>query len=96
MGDIVDIGMLILAATLSALAAYHWKFHGLIIGIFIFWALGILRMEFLMLIDTEYEPGVLGAGWVLIIGWLLGAIWCLPFTIAKVIVLKKQIAEKQA
>ena len=90
MGHIIDIGMLILAASLSAFISYRWKYYGFIVGVIIFWALGILRMEALMLVDTEYEPGVLGAAWVLIVGWVLGAIWCLPFTIGKVIALRKQ------
>ena len=95
MGYVVDIGILLFSAVLSAYIAYRWKYIGFVFGVIIIWIFGIIKMEALMIVDPGYEPGVLGASWVAFGGWLFGIIWCLPFTVSKVISQRKEKALNQ-
>ncbi|MFC6635021.1 hypothetical protein [Microbulbifer taiwanensis] len=89
MNELASTGILIAGAALSALLAYRWLYLGFFLGIVIFWFSGVVRVEVLMLLDKSYEPGVGGTAWVVITGWLLGIIWCLPFSIARFFISKK-------
>ena len=51
------------------------------------------RYELLTYLDDKYEAGVLAAVTLGFTGWVLGLIWCLPFTVIRLIINSKKALE---
>ncbi len=79
MGYFADIGVLVLAAIISAALVLRFGVIGFVIGVVSVWALGILRIQLLYRIDPQRDAAMLDAAWVAVLGWIVGVLWCAPF-----------------
>ena len=79
MSHFADIGVLVIAAILSAALVLRFGLIGFFIGVTTVWALGILRIEMLYRLDPQRHAAMLDAAWVSVLGWIVGMIWCGPF-----------------
>ena len=84
MGHFIDIAMSLSGLFLSAYIAFRFKYIGFILGAILLWVYGILRMELIMSVDSEYNPGVIGFWWVHYAS-IYCLLWCVPFTLSKFI-----------
>jgi hypothetical protein len=79
MTHFADIGVLVIAAIISAALVLRFGVIGFFIGVVTVWALGILRIELLYRLDPQRDAAMLDAAWVAVVGWIVGVIWCAPF-----------------
>jgi len=79
MTHFADIGVLAIAAIVSAVLVLRFGIFGFIGGVMAVLALGILRIELLYRLDPHRDAAMLDAAWVAAFGWIVGAIWCVPF-----------------
>ena len=80
-----DIGVLAIAAIISAALVLRFGIIGFFIGVISVWALGILRIELLYHFDPERDAAMLDAAWLAVTGWVVGVIWCAPFLAGRLI-----------
>ena len=80
---VIDIGVLLLGAIVSAFVVLRWNWLGAIVGFFVFWGFCYLRLEGLYFLDPERENGVLDAAFIGIVAPGLGFVWCSGFLLAR-------------
>lgn len=83
MAYFADIGVLVVAAIISAALALRFGIIGFICGVVCVWGLGIVRIELLYRLDPQRDAAMLDAAWVAVVGWIVGAIWCAPFIVTR-------------
>lgn len=71
---------------ISAFLAFKFVLKGLFVGVPLVWLSFFARYELLTYLDDKYEAGVLAAVTLGFTGWVLGLIWCLPFTAIRLII----------
>ena len=71
-----DGGPLLVAAVIAAFFVIRFGPIGFFIGIITVWAFGIVRIELLYRIDPQRDAAMLDAAWVVMLGWIVGAVWC--------------------
>jgi hypothetical protein len=74
-----DIGVLIIAALVSAALVLRFGIIGFVTGVIAVWALGIVRIELLYRFDPQRDAAMNDAAWVAVVGWIIGVLWCAPF-----------------
>ncbi|BCO17638.1 hypothetical protein KUC3_04950 [Alteromonas sp. KC3] len=75
---------------ISAFLAFKFTFKGLFVGVALVWLSFFARYELLTYLDETYETGILAAVTLGFTGWVLGFIWCLPFTVIRLIINSKK------
>jgi hypothetical protein len=95
MAHFVDIGVLVIAAILSAALVLRFRIIGFFIGVVTVWALGILRIELLYRLEPQRDAAMLDASWVAVLGWIVGVIWCLPFFAGRLLYLWRRRVRRE-
>lgn len=80
-----DTGVLVVAAIASAAIVLRFGVIGFVVGVVSIWAAGILRIELLYRIDPQRDTAMLDASWLVILGWIVGVIWCAPFLVGRLL-----------
>jgi len=83
MTPFADIGMLVVAATVGAALVLRFGILGFISGVVCVWGLGIVRIELLYRLDPQRDAAMLDAAWMVLLGWVVGVIWCAPFLVGR-------------
>ena len=81
-----DMFVPLVGFAISAFLAFRFTLKGLFVGVAIVWLSIFARYELLTYFDETYETGVLAAVTLGFTGWVLGFIWCLPFTVIRLII----------
>ncbi len=81
-----DIGVLVIAAAISAAVVLRFGVIGFFIGVVTVWGLGIIRIELLYRLDPQRDAAMLDTAWVAVVGWIIGVLWCTPFLVGRFLV----------
>ena len=81
---LIDLGIPILAALISAALVLRWGIWGFFAGVGVVWVFLVGRVELLGGMDSDYEKGFPGM-LAFAMGIPLGTVWCLPFLIGRTI-----------